>query len=74
MRRSRWASSLVNWQARVMAYRAAAANNAPVKLLENWRWQMPLWTLSDRAQWDSDMKSNYDYFIKANPNFKNADF
>jgi len=54
--------------------RVAAANNARAKLLENWRWKMPLWTLSDRAQWDGDMKSNYDYFIKANPSFKNANF
>ncbi len=64
----------MNWQARVMAYRAAAANNAPAKLLENWRWKMPLWTTTDRLQWKSDMTSNYNYFIKLNPEFKNADF
>ncbi len=64
----------LNWRARVMAYRAAAANDAPAKLLENWRWKMPLWTPADRAQWDADMKRNYDYFIKYNPSFKDANF
>ena len=62
-----------NWQARVMAYRAAAANDAPPKLLESWRWQMPLWTSADRAQWKADMARNYQYFTDLNPSFKNAD-
>ncbi len=64
----------LNWQARVMAYRAAAANDAPAKLLENWRWQMPLWTAADRAQWKADMTRNYEHFTDLNPSFKNANF
>ena len=63
-----------NWQARVMAYRAAAANDAPAKLLENWRWKMPLWTGADRAQWRADMESNYQHFVDLNPDFKDANF
>ncbi len=57
-----------------MAYRAAAANDAPAKLLENWRWQMPLWTSADRAQWKADMARNYEHFTDLNPSFKNANF
>jgi len=44
------------WQARLSAYRAAQANGASNVLLENWRWKMPLWIASDRAQWNDAMK------------------
>jgi len=34
---------------RVWAYRAAAADGAPVPLLTSWRWQFAYWTPEDRA-------------------------
>lgn len=71
---SKQGGAQLNWRARVMSYRAAAANDAPAKLLENWRWKMPLWTPADRKQWDADMTRNYDYFIERNPVFKDANF
>jgi hypothetical protein len=37
-------------RARVLAYRAAAANGADPNTLANWRWQLPMWTADDHAQ------------------------
>jgi len=65
-----------NWQwlARLMAYRAASANGAPEKLLERWRWKMPLWTPADTQKWNESMVKAYDFYTDLNPELKNANF
>ncbi|HUB27241.1 MAG TPA: hypothetical protein VL992_17585 [Tepidisphaeraceae bacterium] len=41
---------------RIAAYRAAAAAGADQKLLESWRWQMPIWLGVDHYQLDRELR------------------
>jgi hypothetical protein len=61
--RALWAALDANYAAtvnmqlpyRMLAYRAAAAAGAEPDLLENWRWNLHLWTPQDRIKWDNTM-------------------
>jgi hypothetical protein len=47
------------WNARLLAYRAAAANKAPPELLARWRWRLDIWTQRDRQQFDTKMNQAF---------------
>ena len=45
---------------RLEAYRTALIEQAPERLLANWRWKMPLWTPADRNEFSEVMKIAWD--------------
>jgi hypothetical protein len=47
------------WPAGLLAYRAAAANNAPAALLARWRWRLDIWTKQDRKVFDANMNKAF---------------
>jgi hypothetical protein len=52
------------WPARLLAYRAAAANNAPAALLARWRWRLDIWTKQDRKVFDANMNKAFRAMLK----------
>ncbi len=52
------------WPARILAYRAAAANKAPAKLLARWRWRLDIWKREDRKVFDATMNKAFHAMLK----------
>ena len=52
------------WPVRLMALRAAAAQNAPAALLARWRWKLDIWTRKDRKVFDSNMNNAFRAMLK----------
>ena len=52
------------WPVRLMALRAAAAQQAPAALLARWRWKLDIWTHKDRKVFDSNMNKAFWAMIK----------
>jgi sugar lactone lactonase YvrE len=52
--------------ARMLAYRAAVAQQAPAAWLGNWRWQLPLWSSEDREVFKHVMHAGWQSFEKLN--------
>jgi hypothetical protein len=45
---------------RIWCYRAAVVGNAPPAILENWRWDISIWTPDDRKRFDAAIKAAHD--------------
>jgi hypothetical protein len=50
----------------ILTLRLAAANNAPVGLLDRWRWSVPLWTPADHESWKQAMTLAWQGHLKMN--------
>jgi len=55
---------------RVLAYRAAVAAHAPQALLDNWHWNLRLWSESDRQQFDKVMADAFQALLAKYPDLK----
>jgi len=60
-------SAAWQWPYRILAYRTALAGDTPPAVLKNWRWQLPLWTDEDRAEFGAVMAQAWQAQLKITP-------
>jgi hypothetical protein len=53
-----------------MAFRVAAGDGAPNKVLANWRWRLRLWTPEDRDSFAQTMARGWKAFLAHNPQYE----